>query len=183
MRYELWLSLRYLLAKRRGWFVSLIAVLSIIGVALGVATLIIVLSVMSGFDADITDKLVGANAHLIVGTEQGLSEDQVEPLMRQIAATDHVVGVSPFLIGQAILRLPDQALGVTVRGLDTEREVRVSRLQEYLVMGHLPTHEHEVVIGSELARYMGVGPGGPLSLISPADGALHELTISGIFRS
>lgn len=181
MSYELWLSIRYLLARRRERFVSVIAVLSIGGVALGVMALLVVLSVMSGFDHDLKDKLVGANAHLTVESAVGVRD--VEPLIRRIAATEHVEGVSPFVLGQAIVRLPDRAFGVMVRGLDLEREVRVSKLRDYLVLGHLPADDREVVVGSEFARFVGARPGDPLQLISPADGQLHELIISGVFRS
>ncbi len=182
MRYELWLSLRYLLARRRERFVSLIGLLSVGGVALGVMVLLVVLAVMSGFDHDLQDKLVGTNAHLSVLSEQDLSEN-VEPLLRTIAATAHVVGASPFLMGQAILRRPDQAFGVAVRGLDVQRETRVSQLQAYLILGHLPQRDDEVIVGVELARAIGAGVGKPLQLISPADGSRHDLVVSGVFRS
>jgi lipoprotein-releasing system permease protein len=181
MRYELWLGLRYLFAKRRERFISIIALLSIGGVALGVAALLVVLAVMSGFDHDITDKLVGTNAHLIVDAPEGVRE--TEALMRRINAAEHVVGVSPFITGQAIVRLPQQAFGVIVRGIDTQRESRVNRLASYLVAGRLPEHDGEVLIGTELAASIGAGVGGPLRLISPADGQLHELAVSGVFRS
>ena len=181
MRYELWLSLRYLLARRRERFVSVIAVLSIGGVALGVMALLVVLAVMSGFDHDLKEKLVGANAHLTVESAVGIRD--VEPLMRAIAATEHVEGVSPFVVGQAIVRLPDRAFGVMVRGLDLAREVRVTKLREYLLLGHLPSRDDEVIVGSEFARYIGAHLRDPLQLVSPADGRLHELLISGIFRS
>lgn len=181
MRYELWLGLRYLLSPRKERFVSLIAVLSIGGIALGVTALLVVLAVMSGFDHDLKEKLIGMNAHLIVAKEEGLAED--DPLTRQVASANHVVGVTPFIMGQAILRGSDRALGVEVRGLDVDREIRVSRLQEYLVVGGLPKTDQEVVIGIELARFLGASIGSSLQLISPADGKLHELTISGIFRS
>ena len=181
MKYELWLSLRYLLAKRRERFISIIAVLSIGGVALGVMALLVVLSVMSGFDYDLKEKLVGANSHLTVESASGISD--VEAVMRTIAASDHVDGVAPFVTGQAIVRLPQRAFGVLVRGLDVPREVRVSKLREYLVLGRLPQADHEAVVGTELARFVGVGPGQRLQLISPADGRMHELTVSGLFRS
>ena len=148
MRYELWLGLRYLFAKRREKFISIIAVLSIGGVALGVAALIVVLAVMSGFDHDITDKLVNTNAHVVVDSPQGV-EDR-EELMRRLSAMPHVAGVSPFISGQAILRLPDRAFGVLVRGIDLKREARVNRLADYVIVGALPTNDDEVVIGSEL---------------------------------
>jgi lipoprotein-releasing system permease protein len=182
MRYELWLGLRYLLAKRRERFVSVIAVLSIGGVALGVMALIVVLAVMSGFDQDLQDKLVGANSHLIVESAgQGIRD--FEPLMRTVAGTEHVVGVAPFLTGQAIIRIQDRALGVAVRGLDADRESRVSKLQDYLVAGRLPRSNDELVLGSELAMTIDREVGDRLQLISPADGKMHEVTVSGIFRS
>jgi len=181
MRYELWLGLRYLFAKRRERFISVIAVLSIGGVALGVWALLVVLSVMSGFDHDITEKLVGLNAHLVVDAPQGLPE--TDELLRQISATEHVVGVSPFVSGQAILRLPDRAFGVLVRGIDPERDVRVSRLTEYVVMGRLPAKDDEVAIGTELGAFLHAAPGARLQVISPADGKTHELLVSGIFHS
>jgi len=181
MRYELWLAVRYLLARRREKFVSVIAVLSIGGVALGVAALLVVLSVMSGFDHDLKEKLVGANSHLTVEAERGMSD--IDPLLRLIAATPHVVGVSPVITGQAILRLPDRAFGVVVRGLDAEREIRISKLADYLVMGRLPTQPADVLLGSELASHLRISPGETLEVISPATGRLHRLQVSGIFHS
>ncbi len=181
MRYELWLGFRYLFAKRRERFISVIAVLSIGGVALGVAALLIVLAVMSGFDHEIKDKLVGTNAHIIVEREEGISD--VEEPVRALSAMDHVIGVSPYVTGQAILRLPARAFGVLVRGIDLKREVRVNRLAEYMVLGVLPGNDTEVVVGSELAAYLQAGPGDPLRMISPADGKQYDFVISGIFRS
>lgn len=193
MRYELWLSMRYLLAKRRERFVSVISVLSIGGVALGVAALLVVLAVMSGFDYDLKEKLVGANAHVVIEADQGLRD--IEPLMRQVAGTEHVVGVTPFIVGQAIVRMParpvsmagaggpDRAFGVAVRGLDPARERHVSRWPDYIVVGHLPSTDEEAMIGVELARFLGLTPGERLELLSPADGTRHELVISGLFRS
>ncbi|MBI2104299.1 MAG: FtsX-like permease family protein [Candidatus Omnitrophica bacterium] len=181
MRYEFWLGLRYLFAKRRERFISIIALLSIGGVALGVAALLVVIAVMSGFDHDIKEKLVGTNAHLIVDTPVGVRD--AEPLLRSVSAMDHVVGAAPFISGQAILRLPDQAFGVLVRGIDGQRESRVNRLAEYLVAGRLPATDDEVVIGTELRAQLGASLGDPLLLISPADGSTHRLTLSGFFRS
>ena len=181
MRYELWLGLRYLFAKRRERFISIIAALSIGGVALGVAALLTVLAVMSGFDYDLREKLVGINSDLVVDAPEGLRD--ADELIRRLAAMDHVVGVSPFVTGQGILRLPDQAFGVMVRGIDAQRDAQVSRLAHYLVVGALPAKDNEAVIGTELSAYLDAGPGSTVRLISPADGKTHEFTISGLFRS
>ena len=180
MRYEIWLGLRYLFAKRRERFISAIAALSIGGVTLGVAALLIVLSVMSGFDHDITEKLINTNAHLIVDTPSRVANR--DELMRALSAMEHIVGVSPFVTGQAIVRLPDKAFGVMVRGIDVQRESRVNRLADYMVFGRLPQDDSQVAVGSELAASLKLAPGDPLRLISPADGKTHELTVSGIFR-
>jgi lipoprotein-releasing system permease protein len=181
MRYELWLGLRYLFAKRREKFISIIAVLSIGGVTLGVAALIVVLAVMSGFDHDITDKLVNTNSHLIVESPDGIADR--DEVMRLVSARPHVQGVSPFVAGQAILRLPDRAFGVLLRGIDPQREVRVNQLSNYLMFGTLPLADDHIIIGTELAASLQVSVGSPLTLISPADGKTHEMKISGLFRS
>ena len=181
MRVEHWLGVRYLFAKRREKFISIIAVLSIGGVTLGVAALLVVLSVMSGFDHDITEKLINMNAHLTVDAPDGLTDQQ--ELMRILSAQEHVVGVSPFIAGQAILRLPDRAFGVLLRGIDVARERRVNRLNDYLVLGTLPTQDDQIVIGSELSGSLRLRVGDPVRLISPADGKTHELAVSGVFRS
>jgi lipoprotein-releasing system permease protein len=94
-----------------------------------------------------------------------------------------VIGVSPFIGGQAILRLPSRAFGVLVRGLDPARDRNVSRLSEYVVVGQLPSQEDQVAIGTELAASVHAWPGDKIRLISPADGMSHELTVSGVFRS
>jgi lipoprotein-releasing system permease protein len=181
MGYELWLAVRVLFTKRREKFISIIAGLSIGGVAVGVAALIVVLAVMSGFDHDITDKLISINAHLVVDAPEGVRD--TTGALRTVSAAPHVTGASPFVAGQAILRLPQHALGVLVRGIDLEREARVSRLPSYLVLGRLPATDGEALIGTELSASVGLGPGEPLQLISPADGKTHEFTISGLFRA
>jgi lipoprotein-releasing system permease protein len=136
---------------------------------------------MSGFDHDITDKLIGTNAHLIVDTPSGVVE--ADEVIRQLSTLEHVVGVSPFVSGQAILRLPDQAFGVMVRGIDVQREPRVNRLADYLISGRLPVQETEAVIGTELGAYLNLEAGERLRLISPSDGSIHEFVVSGLFRS
>jgi len=141
----------------------------------------VVLAVMSGFDYDLKEKLVGTNAHLTVESPQGIHE--TDALLRTVASTDHVVGVSPFVTGQAIIRLPDRAFGVLVRGIDAQREGRVSQLQDYVVVGSLPAQSTDALLGIELARFIGASVGEPVRLISPVDGSLHELTVCGMFRS
>ncbi len=181
MRYEFWLALRYLFAKRRERFISIIAALSIGGVTIGVGALITIMALMSGFDADIKEKLVGANAHLVVDAPDGIRD--VAQVLRTVSALDHVIGASPFISSQAIVRRPGQVFSVQVRGLDAQREIRVNRLGEYIIQGRLPSADDEIVIGSVLAESLGTRRGDRLDLISPSDGKLYQFTVGGIFRS
>ena len=180
MRYEFWLGLRYLFAKRKERFISIIALLSIGGVALGVLALIVVLSVMSGFDRDMTDRLIGTNAHIIVDALGGLRD--VEPLLERVESLEHIEGVTPFVSGQTVLLLPGSVYGVILRGIDAKREPRVNQIANYVVFGHLPLKDSEVAIGTELSAMLQVGPGDTLRVASPVDGKPQELTVSGLFR-
>ncbi len=181
MRYEFWLGVRYLFAKRRERFISIIAALSIGGVAIGVAVLLVALAVMSGLHEGLKDKFVGINAHVIVQAEAGIQEP--ETVIQDLQKLEHVIGAAPFVAGQAILRQPNRAFGVMVRGVDIERDRKVSRLAEYVVIGHLPANDDEVAIGTELAGIVNTWPGDKIRLISPADGMSHDLTVAGVFRS
>ncbi len=181
MRYEFWLGCRYLFAKRRERFISAIAVLSIGGVTLGVAALLVVLAVMSGFDHDITDKLINTNAQIIIDTPTGVAD--FEQVIQTVSSIEHVVGATPFVTGQAVVRLSDRAFGILVRGVDVAREQKVNRLKDYIVFGKLPENDQQIAIGNELASTLKLGPGDTLKLISPADGKTYELEVSGIFRS
>jgi lipoprotein-releasing system permease protein len=181
MGYEGWLSLRYLFAKRRERFISLSALLSVGGVALGVAVLLVALAIMSGLHTGLKDRFVGINTHLIVEAPAGVHEPL--EVINAVSSLDHVVGASAFVVGQAIIRLPDRVYGVVVRGIDPQREDRVSRLGEYLYTGHLPAKENEIALGKELAAILDVWPGEMLALMSPADGKLHDMVVSGLFHS
>ncbi len=182
MRYEFWLSSRYLFAKRREKFVSIIAALSIGGVAIGVLVLLVALAVMSGLHYGLKERFIGVHAHVIVESPKGNLSNSPE-LFKKIESVPEVVGVSPFAMGQAVVRLPDQAFGVLLRGIDLDRDHRISRLAEYLIMGRMPENDDQVLIGSELAGSMTLRPGSEMQLISPVDGQPRRLKVSGIFRS
>ncbi len=181
MRYEFWLGWRYLFTQRREKFISIIAVLSVLGVALGVAALIIVLAVMSGFDADLQAKIVGANAHITVEGVQGVH--QPSALAQRIGRLPHVMGASPYVNGQVILRTLDRALGVIARGIDPSTEGRVSSLPSYVHEGAWALDGNSVLIGRELANQLGLALGDTLTLLGPGDGQPHHLRVTGVFSS
>ncbi len=102
MSYELWISFRYLVSRRKEKFISIISLISIMGVAVGVTALIVVLAVMSGFDNDLREKIVGTNSHIIIEKEGGISD--YNGLVNEINSIPHVKASSPFRNFQALIR-------------------------------------------------------------------------------
>lgn len=175
--FELLLALRYLRPKRS--FVSIITLISILGVMLGVAVLIIVISVMSGFDAELRDKIMGFTAHLrVVKYEhsQGVTRDcpmsDYVTVMNIVSSNRNVVGVSPNVIGQVMMQTQPtngQALvrAPIVRGIDPAAEVTVSRLASNLVSGELDLSGRPgILIGAKMAYSMELLVGDRVSILS-----------------
>lgn len=180
MRYELWMSWRYLVAKRRERFISLVSAIAVGGVALGCAALIVVLAVMSGFGDALREKIIGTNMHVVVEGRDGLPHPTTLP--EQIRQVPHVQGVSPYISGEAVLRTEDRVIGVVVRGIDPATEPSVTKIADY-VRQPFALETRQVLIGAELATNMGLAPGQQVSLIAPVDGTRYDMTIGGIFES
>ena len=116
MPWTLFVSIRYLLAKRKEKFISIISLISVLGVAVGVCALIVVLSVMTGFDEEIKMKIIGTYSHIIVIEEDGIKD--VDAVIARIKDIEDIVAFSPFLDKQALLRVRDEVRGVLLRGVD-----------------------------------------------------------------
>jgi len=181
MKFELMVALRYLKSKQKERFISIITVISVFGVAVGVAALIIVLAVMNGFDKELKEKVISANPHIIIQKEGGISD--VGYATGVIEEVPGVVSSSPFVRGQAMVRYEDSVMGVLVRGIDPEGEVRTTRIASYLKKGSLDLTGKKIVIGSEYSKKFRVGVGDELSVISPQTGRAYDFKISGIFQS
>ncbi len=166
MNWQFLVSLRYLTSKRKEKFISLISLISICGVAVGVAALIIVISVMSGFDEDLKAKIIGTCSHIEILSDYGIKPSA--ELADTILKTEHVGALSFFLNGQALVRFGDSVTGVIVKGIVPQNEVKVNKLGEYMKKGSLDLSGGGVVIGSELAGKLGVSIGDTVSLVSPA---------------
>lgn len=166
--FELFLALRYLRPKRT--FVSVITVISIIGVMLGVAVLIIVISVMSGFGEQWRNKILGFNAHMKI-LEPGRPMDGFRSLMQEVKKNPAVTGVAPFVMGKVpIESRPQQSNPLMdvplMRGVLPGAEETVSVLPESVVEGKFDVSGNGVVVGSELARNMGLEIGSTLNIYS-----------------
>lgn len=170
--FELLLALRYLRPKRT--FVSIITLISIVGVALGVAVLIIVISVMSGFDHDLRAKILGFNAHLRI-TSRGQTMENYDAVMNLVTANKSVVGVAPYVLGPVLMETepandeqPYFAVPY-VRGADPTRENSVSVLPQSIIAGKFDLSRRGLVIGTALAQSLNLGVGERVSIYSPND--------------
>jgi lipoprotein-releasing system permease protein len=182
MRYELLIGLRYLRAKRKEAFISLITLISMLGVTIGVMTLNIVLSVMTGFEEDLRDRILGFNPQVIVmGQNEGVADAAAE--VRRIEAVPGVVAAAPFVNGQVMLAAERNVTGASVRGVspqaadvvDLERHLKDGRLQDLATRHDVPLDEGRggtvelpgIIIGKDVARHLGLGIGDPVTVISP----------------
>ncbi|MBW2630750.1 MAG: lipoprotein-releasing ABC transporter permease subunit [Deltaproteobacteria bacterium] len=162
MSYELFIGLRYLRAKRKQTFISANTFISVAGIFLGVAALIIVLAVMNGFEIELRDKILGINSHIVLMEYTGGMEDH-EGIMRKIESVDGVVASTPFIYGQAMLKNRGRVTGVVLRGMSTETSANVINLGkmkdgniDYLSGKRNKTDLPGVVIGKELAQNLGL---------------------------
>jgi lipoprotein-releasing system permease protein len=170
--FELQLALRYLRPKRT--FVSVITLISVIGVTLGVAVLIIVISVMAGFDAELRDRMLGFNSHLQVSTYDGRDIREHEEVARIISSNAHVRAVAPYILQQAFVQKQDDEgepsyAAQYVRGMDLKREESISKLPKSVVEGEFNLRGTRIIVGKAFAQNMGVEVGDHLALLAPRD--------------
>ena len=192
MQYELLVGLRYTRAKRRNHFISFISIASMLGIAVGVWALIVVLSVMNGFQKEVRARILGVVAHVqISGADNRLANWQ--EVAREASANAQVTAAAPFVNGQGMLMLGSSVRGVLVRGIAPELEQNVVEIGLHMVAGKLDSlapGEFRIVIGSELARYLGARVGDKITLIAPQGlvtpagivPRLKQFTVTGIFR-
>jgi lipoprotein-releasing system permease protein len=170
--FSLFLALRYLKPKRT--FLSLITVISILGVTLGIMVLILVISVMTGFEQELRRKVLGFDAHLVAGGETILYDWAAES--EQIRGVEGVTGVAPFVQGPVLAEFMGRRLAPKIRAIDPEAEASVTTLRDFMVAGELKLDGNEVIVGSALAGILGVGLGDTITIYSP--GNLEEIVDS-----
>ena len=166
---SVFVGLRYTRAKRRNHFISFISLTSMLGVALGVAALIVVLSVMNGFEKELRERILGMTSHaFITGQDSTLTDWQ--SLQEMIDGSEHLVASAPFVEGQAMLSQGSRVRGSLIRGIDPELEGLVSTIGDKVIQGHidnLQAGSFGVILGKDLAQAMGVSMGDKVTLITP----------------
>ncbi|MBV5296513.1 MAG: lipoprotein-releasing ABC transporter permease subunit [Curvibacter lanceolatus] len=195
--YELALGWRYTRAgraTRRNGFISFISGVSMLGIALGVAALIIVLSVMNGFQKEVRDRMLSVVAHIEIFTPQGDALPDPSRTLQEARRHPEVLGAAPFIAVQALLARGDTMKGAIVRGIDPQREPEVADLDSALkqeVLQRLVPGQFGIVLGADLARSLGVRTGDPVTLIAPSGQVtpagvvprLKQMTVVGTFDS
>ncbi len=195
--YELIIGWRYTRAgrsTRRNGFISFISGVSMLGIALGVAALIIVLSVMNGFQKEVRDRMLGVVSHIEVYANGGQALPDLAQTLRQARANPEVIGAAPFIAVQALLARGEDMKGVMVRGIDPAQEPAVTDLAagaQSAVLNQLQPGGFGVVLGLELARSLGVRTGDKVTLVAPSGQVtpagvvprLKQMTVVGTFDS
>jgi len=178
MNFELFVSLRYLLAKRRQTFISLITFISIAGVAVGVTALIVVLAVMNGFQRDLRDRILGITSHIVVGRFDATIENY-GALVDEIKQEAGVKGASPYVYTQVMLSSGRGVSGAVLRGIDPNTAAQVVNIQKDMIRGNLSDLEGDsaspaadadhpgIILGVELANNLGIRHGDWITIISP----------------
>jgi lipoprotein-releasing system permease protein len=163
--FSFFLALRYLKPKRT--FVSIITLISMAGVMLGVTVLILVISVMTGFDRELRQKVVDWDAHILVSSEDVLRDWR--DLTVKIRNTPGVVGTAPYVQGPVIVEFQSQRLAPMIRGIDPAEEEKIVPLRKFIKKGVLDLEGESAVIGVELARKLHIGLGDKITIYSPGN--------------
>jgi lipoprotein-releasing system permease protein len=171
--FEIFVSLRYLKSKKRYGTISLNTFVSIAGVVIGVATSIITLSVMTGFQGYFREKILSAISHVVVLDYSGKGVRAEESLQKRVERIPHVAATTPFIINQVMLAANERVQGVVVRGIDPKTEGKVTDLEKNVREGTLTALEPHrsdypgIVIGEDLARKFGVSIGSTITMVNP----------------
>ncbi len=190
--YELWIGLRYTRAKRRNHFISFISVISMAGIALGVMALIVVLSVMNGFQQELRTRILGVASHMEISGPAGTLADW-PGLAEQVGRHREVRGMAPYVLGQGLLAFGAETKGGMLRGVLPEREGQVAEFDAKMQAGRLADlkpGEFGIVLGAELAQALGVFTGDKVAVIVPQGVVtpagmlprIRQFTVVGVFR-
>jgi lipoprotein-releasing system permease protein len=183
MKTELFISWRYLATKRKEKFISLISIISIFGVAIGVCALIVVIAVMTGFDQDLRDKIVGNYSHITISSYNGIDNQEYMNLIKKIGSASHIKGISPFVQGQIFVKGQDKFFAVGLKGIEPSTEAQVSNLKKYLTVGSVDNlGEDSVIVGKELVSFLGLARNANLTVVSPLSKE-RNLKVVGIFNT
>jgi lipoprotein-releasing system permease protein len=190
--FEAFIGLRYVRAKRRNHFISFISMISMTGIALGVMALITVMSVMNGFEKELTDRILGMVSHaMVIGYDDSLRDWR--PVQQRLEAQPEVIGVAPYIDAEGMVVYEKRVKGTVIQGILPDEESNVSVISTKMIEGsldNLQAGEFGIVLGSELSRILGVIIGDKITVVAPTANAtpagilprLKQYTLVGIFE-
>ncbi|MBL7131523.1 MAG: ABC transporter permease [Candidatus Omnitrophica bacterium] len=181
MRFELWISWRYFITKQKERFISAISIIAVLGIAIGVTALIGTLGVMTGFGNQLREKIIGANAHIMIKGDSSIYE--YKALGEKLSELEYVEAVTENIQGQASFYYGNKTSFVFVRGINPETEMKVTKIKEYVKRGKFLIEEGEIIVGKELANHLGLDIDSNFTLGSPITGDLRIFKVAGIFNS
>ncbi len=182
MNWRFFVAFRYFKTRSREKFISIISLIAIFGVTVGVAALIIVIAVMSGFNNELRSRIIGTTPHIFIEREGGISPSDIA-VDKVLSETKDVVSFSPFITGQVLLKRGDFFTGALLNGIDEDSEKYVTDIKQY-VCGPAPVlGETGLLIGDELAKDMGLKTGDEVSVVSASSGKPQSFKIAGIFHA
>ena len=196
MPFELQIALRYLLGRRRQAFISIISIVSTLGVTVGVLALIVAMAMMTGLQSELRDRILGSTAHAFVFKTTGIQDYRAE--IEALRKIPHVIGAAPAFMGRAMASSPSADAFIQFKGVEPELEKAVIDIQQSMVAGRFddlkPRNEDDydgIVLGQDLAKQLGVSVGDRINLLTPT-GTLNPFTgmaprsrplrVAGIFR-
>jgi len=195
MSFESFIAKRYLLARQKQAFISVISLISVLGVGLGVASLIVVVGVMNGFSSELRDKILGINAHMVAVVAGGAMHNYQE-YMERADKVPGVLGATPFIYTEIMLSSSRGVKGVVLRGVDPGTADKVLALPREMVAGRLddlaaPGLFPGIIVGKELADRLGLSLGDTVNLLSPSgkesaagfSPKVKTFTVRGLFHS
>lgn len=194
MKYEFFIAKRYLTAKRKQAFISVITFISVLGISIGVMALIIAIALITGFHNDVQDKILGSTAHLMVSDMTGEGIENYPDLIKEIEATPGVDMASPVIYDQVLIRGPYKTDGALLRGIDFDLERQSSPWLEEMEQGQIPNRDalvSGIVLGRELAYNLGAGIGDEVRVYTSAirlspmglNTKVKTFEVTGIFQT
>ncbi len=195
--FELFIALRYLFSRRKQTFIYVISIMSIVGVALGVAALVIVLGVYNGFTTDIRDKILGVNAHAIIMPYVPGALDDTKPILDKVMEVKGVKGATPFIYTEVMLSSPQGVKGIVLRGIEPKSAPNVISMLSTIQQGSIKDLNDDrkgppgIVIGKELAARLSLTIGSRVNLMSSSGSTstagftpkIRPFTVVGIFHT
>ncbi len=194
MKYEFFIAKRYLTAKRKQAFISVITFISVLGISIGVMALIIAIALITGFHNDVQDKILGSTAHLMVSDMTGEGIENYPDLIKEIEALPGVDMASPVIYDKVLIRGPYKSDGALLRGIDFDLERQSSPWLDEMEQGQIPNSDSlisGIVLGRELAYNIGAGIGDEVTVFTSATRLSHmgmnpkrkTFEVTGIFQT